>query len=93
MRYFRAEIEAYENARRLLNASWGIPTAGTETALPAPGQCLQDNSGNVFFGVDGWMCEMQPASDLLQQAISQGTATEITEAELLAADAQYGYRD
>lgn len=89
VRYFRATVTAYEEARGALNAAWGLPQAGTLSALPPATECLRDNSGNVFFCADDWMCALAPAPAYLAAAIASGDAEELTESAVLEASARW----
>lgn len=84
MRYFRANADAYEQARATLNAAWGLPQPGTETSIPPASDCMTDQAGRVYVCVDDWMCDLPPAPDVLAAAIAAGMADEITEAEMEA---------
>jgi hypothetical protein len=84
VRYFLADPVAYEQARVALNAAWGIPRPGTETALPVVGNLLVSGDGKVVVMVDDWMVDLPPAPDIVEQATAAGTLSEITEADVLA---------
>lgn len=85
MRYFKADPSLYEEARRSLNAAWCIPSVGTETSLPQAQTCVSDRLGQVYFGVDDWMCNLSPAGEMLANATASGAISEIDEPAYIAA--------
>lgn len=85
MKYFLANSVAYEQARAALNAAWDIPRPGTSSCLPAAGECLNDQAGNVYVCVDDWMCELHPAPDILASALDDGAVREVSEKDVLDA--------
>jgi hypothetical protein len=84
MRYFRAPVAVYEQARQTLNAAWGLPDSETETCIPPVAECHVDSGGLAYLAVDDAMAALPPADEMLRQLIDAGLAAELTEGEFVA---------
>ena len=89
MRYFRCESDdlAYEQARLALDAAWGHPNteARIETCIdPAP-VAPRDPEGRIVLAVNDEFCAYPAAEQMLGYMLTNGAATEITQAEYTAA--------
>lgn len=86
MRFFRAATDAvYEQARRTLDAAWGLPNdRGTETCIAPISLAPRDAAGCPMVAVSDEWCQWEPAGTLLPQLIASGAVAEISEADYKA---------
>jgi hypothetical protein len=84
-RFFRAQPEVYEAMRSQLDAAFGHPRTGTETAFQPVSMAPKDASGLAYLGVWDFFCEWPQVASLLQAAMDAGVVAEIDEATFRSA--------
>lgn len=83
-RFFRASPEVYAAILSQINAAWGLPRNGQESAFATVDAAPRLDS-LVYLGVQATDCDMQPVAAMLPQLLASGAVEEVSEAEYRAA--------
>lgn len=87
MRFFRVASDAvYEEARRALDAAWGLPNEQTKTVTcvePAE-TAPHDADGRVLLAVLPEFCEYEAVASMLPSLLASGAVEEISADEYRA---------
>jgi hypothetical protein len=90
MRFFAASESVYENARAILDAAWGHPTADgmTITCIDPAAVAPRDLQGRIVLAVNDEFCAYSVAAEVLPQLLASGAVEEIDAAAYMAAVSQ-----
>ena len=78
MRYFRAiNALAYEAIRAELDAAYGYPSAGAQTAITPAASAPVDSFGRVYLMASFAECEYPAVADRLPGLLSTGVIEEV----------------
>lgn len=82
MRYFRAANAAvYEAIRAELDAAYGYPSAGAQTAITPAASAPVDSSGRAYLMASNAECEYPAVADRLPSLFASGMVEEVTAAD------------
>lgn len=90
-RYYRttsANDALYESMRAAIDAAWGLPANGQQTAIEPAATSPHDADGRIYLATWAEFATYEPAASMLSQAIASGAVQEITEAEYRASVSQ-----
>lgn len=79
-RFFRATPQVYAAILSEINAAWGLPRNGQESAF-APVDEAPQRDGLVYLGVQASDCDLQPVATMLPQLLEAGAVEEVSEVE------------
>lgn len=83
-RFFIADAAAYEAGRAAMDSAWNHPRAGTQSCLPPAAELPKHTDGRVIVEVWDVDMTMEPAAQILANAIAVGAVAELTYAEYRA---------
>lgn len=86
-RYYRtatANDGLYESMRAAIDAAWGLPANGQETAIEPAATAPHDAQGRIYLATYAEFATYEPAASMLADAIAGGAVQEISEAEYRA---------
>jgi hypothetical protein len=75
-RFFRASPEVYESVRAAIDAEWGLPANGQETAF-APLATAPQSGGMAYLAVYQSFCEYDAVAAMLPGLLASGAVEEI----------------
>jgi hypothetical protein len=77
-RFFRADRSTYASILDGINASWGLPANGQQTAFAMPDDAPADSQGRLYLAVWDFFCEYEAVAAVLPGLLEAGLVEEIT---------------
>lgn len=84
-RFFRASEAVYSAVLEQVNAAWGLPSNGQETAFDFAADAPRDRDGLCYLAVMDRDCLYEPIATILPQLLASGAVEEITREQYGAA--------